>query len=282
MEGVLLVDKPSGWTSFEVVNYVRKKISLAEEHDLGASHLSGGQAASEQRTEAVFKYGEGAAQLATPQPAKSSASTDGSARRQGAVVRKSKVKVGHTGTLDPLATGLLILLIGKNYTRRASELAKLDKTYEVTAELGQTSSTGDAEGEKTVVSSTTPSQQAVLEALERLTGQLQQVPPAYSALKVDGQRAYNLARAGKTVALEPRQVTIYNNELISYGYPLLRFTSKVSSGTYIRSLVEDIGNELKTGAYTAALRRTKVGNFSLEQAANLDDKDLLTRLQPLP
>lgn len=133
-----------------------------------------------------------------------------------------------------------------------------------------------------MVSSTVPSQKAVLEVLEQFTGRLQQVPPAYSALKVDGQRAYNLARAGKAVALEPRRVTIYKNELMSYKYPVLRLTSEVSSGTYIRSLVEDVGKELKTGAFTSVLRRTKVGNFSLEQAAKLDDKDLLARLQPMP
>jgi tRNA pseudouridine55 synthase len=190
-------------------------------------------------------------------------------RRLVATVEGKKpknVKVGHTGTLDPAATGLLVLLVGKEFTRRATELSKVDKTYEVTMTLGQTSTTGDSEGEIKAVSDTVPDQKAVLGALELFRGPIMQTPPIYSAIKINGQRAYKLAREGKTVQMEARPVTIYSSVLTAYKYPLVTFTCKVSSGTYIRSLVEDIGNELKTGAYMSALRRTTVGVFRIEDA----------------
>ncbi len=214
---MLLVDKPKEWTSFDVVNYVRRMVAEVEGK------------------------------------------------------KPKNCKVGHTGTLDPLATGLLVLLIGKEYTRRATELTKLDKTYEVTMKLGQTSSTGDEEGEKTAVSDTVPSKQAIQEALNAFQGQIMQVPPAFSAMKVNGQRAYKLAREGKSVELEARPVQIYKNELTAYEYPYVQFTSEVGSGTYIRSLVEDLGSRLGTGAYMSDLCRTKVGQFSLERAVSKDD-----------
>lgn len=227
MQGVLLVDKPSGWTSFDVVNYVRRQVAAVEGK------------------------------------------------------KPKNVKVGHTGTLDPLATGLLVLLVGKEYTRRAAELSKQDKTYEVVARLGQTSTTGDEEGEKTAVSNTVPTETAVRTALNALQGQIMQVPPAYSAVKVNGQRAYKLARAGQTVELEARPVTVYSNELTGYEYPFVRFTSRVSSGTYIRSLVEDFGKSLATGAYMTDLRRTSIADFSISEAHAVDDPALLDYLFPL-
>ena len=180
------------------------------------------------------------------------------------------IKVGHTGTLDPAATGLLVLAIGK-YTKRVPELLKQDKVYEVTMKLGETSTTGDKEGDISVVSDAEPTKEVILEALLAFTGQIMQTPPAFSAIKVNGQRAYNLARKGKEVVIEPRQVTIYKNELVSYEYPYVRFTSEVGSGTYIRSLVEDIGNMLETGAYMSNLRRTSIGDFSIENAVPLAD-----------
>jgi tRNA pseudouridine55 synthase len=219
MQGLLLVDKPAGWTSFDVVNRVRRIVATAEGK------------------------------------------------------KPKNVKVGHTGTLDPAATGLLILLIGKDYTRRAAELSKQDKTYEVTMKLGLTSTTGDSEGEITAVSSTAPTLEAVLAALQRFTGQIEQVPPIYSAIKVDGQRAYKLARAGKEVTLAARPVTVYSSELTSYEYPLVNFRVLVSSGTYIRSLVKDIGKELETGAYMSGLRRTVVGSFEIDSAVSIHDID---------
>lgn len=184
--------------------------------------------------------------------------------------KPKQVKVGHTGTLDPFATGLLVLLIGKENTRRAGELSKLDKTYEVTMRLGRTSSTGDPEGEITPVSDTRPDEKAVQEAMKRFTGTIEQVPPAYSAIKVKGKRAYKLAREGKEVKLEPRKVTINRLELLDYSYPDVRFVADVSSGTYIRSLVEDLGRELGTGAYTIELRRTKVGRYDIRNAYQVE------------
>lgn len=217
MNGILLVDKPAGWTSFDVVNYVRKMVAQAEGK------------------------------------------------------KPKQVKVGHTGTLDPFATGLLVLLIGKEYTQKAAELSKLDKTYGVTMKLGATSSTGDPEGEITSVSDAKPTQKALTEALKRFTGEIKQVPPAYSAIKINGQRAYKLARAGKEVKIEPRKVTINRLELVNYSYPEVKFIADVSSGTYIRSLVEDIGATLKTGAYTKDLSRTKVGDHELKHASRIKD-----------
>lgn len=179
-----------------------------------------------------------------------------------------RVKVGHTGTLDPFATGLLILVVG-SYTKRAGEFSKLDKTYEAELTLGQTSTTGDPEGKLSNVSARQPSQQEVEKALSSFVGQISQTPPAFSAIKVNGQRAYKLARAGKTVVLQPRQVTIHSISNVVYGYPSLSFITEVSSGTYIRSLAEDIGKALGTGAYLSALRRTKVGDYPIADAKAL-------------
>lgn len=219
MKGILLVDKPKGWTSFDVVNYVRRIV---------ASRLD---------------------------------------------KKPKNVKVGHTGTLDPLATGLLVILVGKEYTRRAIEWSKLDKTYEVVMKLGQTSTTGDEEGEKTDVSGREPSREEIEKVLGDFTGEIMQTPPIYSAMKVNGQRAYKLAREGKEVVLEPRPATIYTSELTGYEYPFVKFTSRVGSGTYIRSLVEDIGEALGTGAYMSDLRRTSVGGFSIHDSQDISHKD---------
>ncbi|MDR0397644.1 MAG: tRNA pseudouridine(55) synthase TruB [Candidatus Nomurabacteria bacterium] len=182
-----------------------------------------------------------------------------------------KVRVGHTGTLDPFATGLMVVLTGKQ-TKNAEKYSKLDKVYEATIKLGETSTTGDPEGEiSTAGSSTRPTHQAVLDALERFTGQIVQKPPAFSAIKVGGERAYKLARAGKKVDIPSRKVTIYSLKLSDYSYPYLKIVTHVSSGTYIRTLAEDIGVELGTGAYTTTLRRTRVGNFDIKNAQVLTD-----------
>lgn len=208
LDGILLVDKPLGWTSFDVVAKTR---SLLKQAGL------------------------------------------------------SRPKVGHIGTLDPLATGLLVLLVG-NYTKKADQLTKLDKTYRASLALGNTSTTGDNEGQKTFVSSKKPTIQEVLVVLGNFKGDLQQTPPAFSALKVGGQRAYKLARKGQEVKLEPRPIKIYELKLDSYAYPKLYLTTSVSSGTYIRSLAKDIGLSLGTGAYLADLRRTRVGQFNIDDA----------------
>lgn len=221
MNGILLVDKPSGWSSFDVVGRVRGLITR--------SALN--------------------------------------------VTNKKRFPVGHTGTLDPLATGLLVLLVG-SYTKRAPTLTKLDKTYIVTMKLGQKSTTGDEEGEKSEVSDRKPTESEITHAFGMYVGDILQVPPIYSAIKINGQRAYKLARENKIVAMEPRKVTIQSITLQSYAYPFVTFVTDVSSGTYIRSLVEDLGNELATGAYMSDLRRTKVGSFDLRDALTISDLTL--------
>jgi tRNA pseudouridine55 synthase len=213
MDGILLIDKPKNWTSFDIVAKIR------------------------------------------------------------GIVRKDtglkKPKVGHTGTLDPLATGLMIVVLG-TYTKRAEEFSKLDKVYEVTMRLGQHSTTGDEEGEKSAISDHIPSLSEVERALASFVGNSMQVPPAFSAIKVNGQRAYKLARAGKEVRLESRAVEIHSIGLTAYTYPEVKFTAHVSSGTYIRTLVEDIGQKMFTGAYMSDLRRTSVGKFSIQDAVTIE------------
>ena len=176
-----------------------------------------------------------------------------------------KVKVGHTGTLDPFATGLLILLAGKA-TKKAPELTKLDKVYEATIRLGATSSTGDPEGEITIANEKPEiSRKKIIETLAQFVGEIEQTPPAFSAIKINGQRAYKLARAGKTVDMPKRKVTIYELELLEYASPYLKIRTHVSSGTYIRTLAEDIGEALGCGAYTTELRRTKIANYDIAE-----------------
>lgn len=224
LNGILLVDKPSGWTSFDVVAKIR----------------------------GILKRETG-----------------------------RKVKVGHTGTLDPLATGLMIVVVG-SYCKRAEEFSKLDKTYEVTMKLGTVSTTGDEEGEKTTVNDHMPSENEINKTLQDFLGEIKQTPPAFSAVKVDGKRAYKLARAGHEVKLEPRTVRINAIKMEKYDYPTVRFTADVGSGTYIRSLVQDIGEKLGTGAYMADLKRTVVGEYRLEDTAlkldNLEFEDIQQRI----
>lgn len=182
----------------------------------------------------------------------------------------SKVKVGHTGTLDPFATGLMIIVTGKE-CKNAASYSKLDKTYEATISLGQVSSTGDPEGELAEVSAYQPSLVEVEQALARFKGEISQRPPIFSAIKIGGQRAYKLARAGQEVEIPRRQVKIYSLELINYNYPRLHFRSHVSSGTYIRSLAVDIGEALGTGAYCLEIRRTAIADWDVNQAKTLVD-----------
>lgn len=181
-----------------------------------------------------------------------------------------KMKVGHTGTLDPFATGLMIIVVGKE-CKNAQQYSKLDKTYEATITLGQQSSTGDPEGEITHVSSRQPSHDEVQTALEMFVGQVQQTPPIYSAIKINGQRAYDLARRGEQVEIPTRSVTIYSLELLDYSYPNLTVRAHVSSGTYIRTLAEDIGKKLGVGAYCHQLKRVTVGEWRLQDAVTLDE-----------
>lgn len=209
---IILVDKPSGMSSFGMVARVRRQLTLQAGH---------------------------------------------------------KVKVGHCGTLDPFATGLLILVSGE-FTKRAVEFSKLDKTYTATIRLGASSTTGDPEGEITEYSNeSAPDMADVQRAVDSFVGNITQTPPVYSAIKINGERAYRLARAGKEVSMPSRQVTIYSIKINDYSYPYLKITTHVSSGTYIRTLAEDIGRRLNLHAYTTELRRLTIGNYSVDDATSI-------------
>ena len=181
-----------------------------------------------------------------------------------------KVKVGHTGTLDPFATGLLILLSGK-MTKRSNDFLKLDKIYEATLRLGYTFTTGDPEGEITPSNPREyyPSLGEITSVISNFIGRTTQTPPRYSAIKINGQRAYKLARKNQDFEIPSRTIEIYSIEIQDYLYPELKIKVHCSSGTYIRTLAEDIGKALGTGAYCTALRRTKIGDFDIKDASVL-------------
>jgi tRNA pseudouridine55 synthase len=214
MNGALLINKPVGWTSFDVVNKIRTVIGKE-------------------------------------------------------ISQNKRYPVGHAGTLDPLASGLLVILVG-TYTKKAPELTKLDKEYAFTLKLGYNSTTDDEEGEKTPVSAIRPKLHTVASVAQSFIKTYQQVPPIFSAIKVNGKRSYQLARQGKQVVLEPRSVTIKRLEVLNYSYPLVELVATVTSGTYVRSLAKDIGDELKTGGYVTKLTRTKVGQFSVNNALDIE------------
>ncbi len=217
MKAIVTIDKPKGWTSFDVVAKIR-----------------------------------------------------------GLVKKKTglkRPKVGHAGTLDPLATGLLIVLVGDE-CKNQDKYMKLDKTYEVELKLGETSTTDDAEGEITKTSEKIPSEDEVMNVINSFVGEVQQVPPIYSAIKVEGKRAYKLAREGKQPAMKQRTVTIHSISHVNYQYPQINFITSVSSGTYIRSLVRDIGKELGVGAYMTELRRTKIGSQCIDDAYKINSESI--------
>ncbi len=217
-DGILLIDKPAGWTSFDVVAKIRAGIRA--------------------------EY-----------------------RARGEKPTKRQLRVGHAGTLDPFATGLLIILKG-DACKRAGEFLKLDKVYEATFRLGETSTTGDPEGELTKVSDRVPIRDEVEVILQKFTGEIIQQPPIYSAIKINGQRAYKLAREGKEFEVPERTVTVHSLELLDYAYPDVKVRAHVGSGTYIRSLGEDIGGVLGTGAYCVELVRTDISDMRLFDASD--------------
>jgi len=217
-DGIILIDKPTGMTSFGVVARVRRVLTQQNGH---------------------------------------------------------KMKVGHTGTLDPFATGLMILVIGKE-CKNAGTYSKLDKIYEATIRLGESSTTGDPEGEITDVSDKQPARQEVESALKQFTGEISQRPPIFSAIKINGQRAYKLARDGQEVEIPLRTVTVYSLELLDYAYPEVKIRVHVSSGTYIRSLAVDIGKVLGTGAYCTDLRRISISEWNVSNAKQLGDLGIVT------
>lgn len=215
--GIILIDKPAGLTSFGVVARIRRVLS----------------------------------------------------ERAG-----KKVKVGHTGTLDPFATGLMILVVGKE-CRNAQIYTKHDKVYEATFRLGEKSTTGDPEGDIEHVSDIIPTQAVVEEAIVAFRGTISQRPPIFSAIKINGKRAYKLARDGQEVEIPTREVEVFSLEIMSYTYPELKIRTHVSSGTYIRSLAVDIGDVLGTGAYCTQLRRTKIKDYTINDAQSLTDFGIL-------
>jgi tRNA pseudouridine55 synthase len=204
----ILVDKPRGWTSFDVVKKVRNRI---------------------------------------------------------------KAKIGHAGTLDPLATGLLILATGK-FTKRIDEVQGQDKWYEGIISIGKTTPSYDLETE---FDSETPFDKVTAEEIEKariaLTGPLSQIPPAYSAVKIDGERAYKKARRKEEVKMRPREITIHAFEITKVELPDIHFRINCTKGTYIRSMAYDFGNLLGVGGYLKELKRTAIGEFVLKDAYDLED-----------
>ena len=209
----LLINKPAGWTSFDVVNFIRKK--------------------------------------------------------ERARTGTKNIKVGHAGTLDPFATGLLIVGVGREATKRLDEFKNLPKTYLATIHLGAVSDTQDVTGtiQKQETDNTRqPDLKTIQKIIATFVGKQQQIPPMYSAKKIGGQRLYKLARQGKEVEREPSEIEIYQIRLLGYDYPFLKIEVECSAGTYIRTLAADIGKKLGTGAYCEELTRTKIGEYTLDKA----------------
>lgn len=179
------------------------------------------------------------------------------------------IKAGHTGTLDPFATGLLPLCFGEA-TKFSADLLDADKTYQTVVHLGVATNTGDTEGEVIATREVSVSEQEIHAVLEKFRGDIVQVPPMYSALKRDGKPLYEYAREGITLEREARPVTIHLLEFVHYEAPYLTLNVRCSKGTYIRVLGEDIGNALGCGAHLNALRRTHVGHLVLENTVTLD------------
>lgn len=201
-------------------------------------------------------------------------SFDAVKRLRGAIQRRlqlKRFKVGHAGTLDPLATGVLIVCTGRA-TRRIEELQNGSKEYVATMRLGATTPSYDLE---TQINATYPTahitRQSVEEILPRFTGRIMQVPPVFSAVKVDGKRAYRLARKGKQVELKPKALEIAELELLSFSQEEIKVRVVCSKGTYIRALARDIGEALGSGAHLTALRRTRVGSMKIADAWSIDE-----------
>ncbi len=181
-------------------------------------------------------------------------------------------RVGHAGTLDPLAEGVLVVGIGRDATRRLHVPLASEKEYEASVRLGARSATDDAQGPIEEIATATPPNRATVErVLHRFTGIIEQVPPAYSAVKVRGQEAYKRARRGEVFAVKARPADVKSIELIRYEWPRLELRVVTGPGVYIRALARDIGAELKTGAYLSGLVRTRVGEFTRADAVTLEE-----------
>ena len=201
-------------------------------------------------------------------------SFDAVKRLRGVIQRRlgvKKFKIGHAGTLDPLATGVLIVCTGRA-TRRIEELQSGEKEYIATLKLGATTPSFDLETE---VDATFPTEHITLASIEdilpRFRGKIQQIPPIYSAVKIDGKRAYKYARKGKEVELKPKELVISEIEILKFDMPVLELRVACSKGTYIRALARDIGEALGSGAHLIGLRRTRVGSVGIDDCMSVDD-----------
>lgn len=217
---ILLINKPSTWTSFDVVNKIRR----------------------------MMRY-----------------------------FLKEKIKVGHAGTLDPLATGLLIICTGRA-TKQIQQFQDLDKEYSGTIFLGGITPTLDAETEVTQTFPVDHINEDMIDKVSRqFVGEIEQVPPAYSAIWIEGTRAYNLARKNKDIEIGPRKVNITSFDILQVEIPRVKFRVSCSKGTYIRSLARDFGEALESGAYLKELCRTRIGDYELTDALEISDLENILR-----
>ncbi|OIO60197.1 MAG: tRNA pseudouridine(55) synthase TruB [Verrucomicrobia bacterium CG_4_10_14_3_um_filter_43_23] len=214
LEGILLIDKPSGITSHDVVDRVRKKLKMK--------------------------------------------------------------RIGHAGTLDPLATGLLVILVGKA-TKASQYLMNLDKEYEATMKLGEVTDSHDADG---VVTLTRPipelTEESTKDLMTGFLGDQYQIPPMFSAKKVNGVPLYKMARQGKVIEREPRFITVYKFELLDFALPLVSFRLKCSKGTYVRTIAHDLGEKIGCGSHLTQLRRTTISHLDVTNACTLDKLEELS------
>ena len=195
-------------------------------------------------------------------------------------------RVGHAGTLDPFAEGVLVVAVGREYTKKLGRFLKQDKTYQAKIKLGAVSDTYDRTGKVSRVSLATSylpklqtrgypkrgsliTKKGIASAFKKFKGEIQQTPPIFSAVKIKGKKAYELARKGIVLKLKPRRVKIYSIKILKYKWPYLKIETRVSSGTYIRSLAHDLGQSLKTGGYLDKLIRTSVGKYKIEKSLKL-------------
>lgn len=181
-------------------------------------------------------------------------------------------RVGHAGTLDPLADGVLVVGITRQATKLLAKFVTKEKEYLAKIYLGSNSSTDDAAGQKFAVSPSKPDLQAVDRAIKHFIGEIEQIPPDYSATKIKGQRAYKLARTGQIVNLQPKKRNVYDIQILKYRYPEIELRVITGAGVYIRSLARDIGAKLGTGAYLSQLTRTRVGQLKLDQCYYLPEE----------
>ena len=181
-----------------------------------------------------------------------------------------KTKTGHAGTLDPLATGVLVLGVGK-MTKKLGQMMDTDKRYTTVIDLSATTPGHDAEGEREEVEvARIPTREKVDDAVATFSGEIMQAPPIFSAVKVDGHRAYASARMGKDVKIEPRKATVHAIEVLKYEWPIVTIEVACAKGFYVRALARDLGKALGTGGYCLEIRRTEVGRFTLELAKQLE------------